>query len=206
MNLLMAYLRIRGNGAGLLFPFQDDRSFPVPCLQDWLHRILTVVGVQKYFSTHSFCIQTHRSYDSGCLLFHSWPFNSSSGSLEKTAVISQLSVLDQLISWRSHSVTAVSKFCILAVFPHCLSFSMNLLCPAQEKSGFCLVASSSLRNWYSAHCLGGAQPFSSCPVAVAGSLRLLHPYWLPSPHLCWFGLCLRTACGFAVGHVLQGKQ
>ena len=52
----MAYLQLRGNGAGPLFLLQDGRPFSRALLTDWLRRFLTAAGVQGSFSSHSFRI------------------------------------------------------------------------------------------------------------------------------------------------------
>ena len=56
LNSLMAYLQLRGNGAGPLFLLQDGRPLSCALLTDWLHRFLTAAGVQGSFSSHSFHI------------------------------------------------------------------------------------------------------------------------------------------------------
>ena len=56
IHSLMAYLQLRGNGAGPLFVLQDGRPLSRALLTDWLRRILTVAGVQGSFSSQSFHI------------------------------------------------------------------------------------------------------------------------------------------------------
>lgn len=57
IHSVMAYLQLRGNGAGPLFLLQDGRPLPRALLTDWLRRILTAAGVQESFYSHSFRIR-----------------------------------------------------------------------------------------------------------------------------------------------------
>ena len=56
IHSLMAYLQLRGNGAGPLFLLQDGGPLSRALLTDWLRRILTAAGGQGSFSSHSFRI------------------------------------------------------------------------------------------------------------------------------------------------------
>ena len=53
---LLAYLTLRGNAPGPLFLFQDRRPLTRALLTSWLRDILSSMGIQGNFSSHSFRI------------------------------------------------------------------------------------------------------------------------------------------------------
>ena len=53
---LLAYLSLRGDASGHLFLFCDGRPLSWTILTSWLRRILTAIGIEGNFSSHSFRI------------------------------------------------------------------------------------------------------------------------------------------------------
>ena len=56
ISSLLAYLTLRGDVSGPLFLFQDGRPLSHALLTSWLRGILSAVGIQGNFSSHSFRI------------------------------------------------------------------------------------------------------------------------------------------------------
>ena len=56
ISSLLAYLTLRGDASGPLFLFRDGRPLSRALLTSWLRGILSAVGIQGNFSSHSFRI------------------------------------------------------------------------------------------------------------------------------------------------------
>ena len=56
LQLVMAYLSVRGNSGAPLFVFQDGRPLSHTLLTSWIRQILAKVGIPGNFSSHSFRI------------------------------------------------------------------------------------------------------------------------------------------------------
>ena len=56
LQAVMAYLVVRGNSGGPLFPFQDGRPLSRALLTGWIRETLARAGVPGNFSSHSFRI------------------------------------------------------------------------------------------------------------------------------------------------------